>query len=331
MTAPKAGSRRSGEFELIQRYFAPLTGKGAFGLMDDAALVLPKPGKALVVTQDAIAAGVHFFADDPAETIAAKALRVNLSDLAAKGARPVGFSLALGLPPDWREPWLAAFAKGLAADCRRYDIELTGGDTFLAPSGPVISICAFGEIESRRYRSRLGAKPGDRLFVTGTIGDAALGLRVRRGEPQYAALAGANALLRKYLLPDPPVAFAPLIGQFASASLDISDGLVGDLEKLARASGVDFAVECARLPMSAPVRRALAIDGALEAALTGGDDYQFLFTVPARKCPAFAAALARAGLSATELAVARRGRREVKILDGRGRPMRFERTAHAHF
>ena len=323
--------RRPGEFELIEGYFAPLAGRGAFGLKDDAALMKVRPGRALVVTQDAIAAGVHFFADDPPESVAAKVLRVNLSDLAAKGAKPVSFSLALGLPPDWRVEWLAGFARALARDCRKYGVSLTGGDTFMAPAGPVISVTAFGEIDPRRYRSRLGAKPGDRLYVTGTIGDAAIGLKVRRGEAEYAALRGAARLLNAYQHPEPPVEFAPLIAEFASASMDISDGLVGDLEKLARASRADFTLAAGDVPFSQPVRGALAIPGALETALTGGDDYQFLFTVPARKCRAFEAALAKSRLRATSLTTACSGRGRVKILAGDGSAMRFDRASHAHF
>jgi thiamine-monophosphate kinase len=329
MTAPRR--KRAGEFEIIERYFAPLAGPGAFGLMDDAALVRPKPGRAIVVTQDAIAAGVHFFADDPAASVAAKALRVNLSDLAAKGAKPVSFSLALGLPPDWREDWLAQFARQLGADCRKYCINLNGGDTFLAPAGPVISVTAFGEIAAKRYRSRLGAKPGDRLFVTGTIGDGALGLRVRRGEAEYDALRGAKRLLKAYQYPEPPVEFAPLVAEFASAAMDISDGLAGDLAKLAAASKVDFEVEAARVPLSAAAREALTIDGALEAALTGGDDYQILLTVAPRKLAAFLKKLAKSGFSATEIATARRGKGLVNFLDAQGRPMRFGQLSHQHF
>jgi len=331
VTERKRAGRRPGEFELIERYFAPLSGPGAFGLKDDAALLKVRPGRAIVVTQDAIAAGIHFFADDPPASIAAKALRVNLSDLAAKGATPVSFSLALGLPPDWQVKWLTEFARQLASDCRKYAVALTGGDTFLAPAGPVISVTAFGEIAANRYRSRLGAKPGDRLFVTGTIGDAALGLRVRRGVPEYSKLRGAKRLLKAYRYPEPPVEFAPLIGEFASAAMDISDGFVGDLGKLAAASRVDFTVAAADVPLSKAVREALPIAGALEAALTGGDDYQFLITVPSRKCAAFTSAVAGAGLAASELATAVAGAGRAIILAAQGRAMRFGQLSHEHF
>ncbi len=170
---------RTGEFEIIARHFAPLASDGSFGLLDDAALLTVAPGKSLVIAQGAIAAGVHFFPDDSAGTIASKALRVSLSDLAAKGATPIGFSLALGLPDGWTESWVAEFARELGKDCRDYSVKLAGGNTFRSPGGAMVSITAWGEIDPRDYKSRLGAAAGDRLYVTGTLGDAALGRKVR--------------------------------------------------------------------------------------------------------------------------------------------------------
>jgi len=326
-----AEAPRPGEFELISRYFAPLSGEGSFGLLDDAALVAVSAGKALALTQDALAAGVHFFADDPPDLIARKALRVNLSDLAAKGARPVGFSLALGLADDWDEAWIAAFARGLGQDCRAYGVALTGGDTFRSPERAVVSITAWGEVDPARYASRLGAGDGDRLFVTGTIGDGAMGLKARRGELSGLERATVEALTRSYLLPEPPVAFAPVIAEFATASMDISDGLAGDLAKLAAASGVDFDVPSAAVPLSAEVREALAMPGMLEAALTGGDDYQILFTAPEAKVAQLLEKAQKAAVRVTELARARAGSGKVTFADGGGVPMRFRNLSFAHF
>lgn len=322
---------RPGEFELIERYFAPLSAQGSFNLIDDAALLEITPGKKLVLTQDGIAEGVHFLHGDPPHLIAAKALRVNLSDLAAKGAVPKGFSLALGLHPDWNENWVADFAEGLRQDCTRHDLSLTGGDTFTSPGGTVISITAFGEISPGQYASRLEAKPGERLYVTGTIGDAALGLKVRREEPDYVGLKDASTLLDSYLSPDPPVAFAPVIAEFASASLDISDGFAGDLAKLAKASCVSMKVDLAAIPFSPQVRSALEIDGALETALTGGDDFQILFTVPSERADAMEAEAENIGVKVSLLSDVAHGDGEVTINGLDSKPLSFTSLSWRHF
>jgi thiamine-monophosphate kinase len=326
-----AAPQRPGEFELIARHFAPLAASGAFGLRDDAALLDAPGASGLVMTQDALAAGVHFFPDDPPGLVARKALRVNLSDLAAKGAKPRWFSLALGLAAGWSEDWVAEFAAGLAQDMRQYGVELTGGDTFSSPERMVVSIAAIGAIPRAAYRSRLAARPGDTLFVTGTLGDAALGLLVRRGEPAFAGLPGADRLRQSYLLPDPPVRFAPLIAGFAAASMDISDGFAGDLAKLAAASGVDFDVPVTAIPFSSAVREALAVEGALEIALTGGDDYQFLFTVPERRLEAFREAAAATDTPVSQLAVARAGEGRIRVIGEQGEELVFAKSSYAHF
>jgi thiamine-monophosphate kinase len=323
---------RPGEFELIARYFAPLAGEGAFNLMDDAALVTVTPGKALAMTQDAVMAGVHFFPDDPPQTIAMKALRVNLSDLAAKGATPKAFSLALGLHPDWTEAWVAEFASGLAGDCAAYGISLCGGDTFLAPGGPVISITAWGEVEASHYRSRLGAKPGDMLFVTGTIGDAALGLMVAHNDKRLMDLEGAAILHSLYLAPRPPVSFAPVIASHASASMDISDGFIGDLEKMARASNVDFEVSALKVPLSAQVRGAVdQVPELIGTVLTGGDDYQCLFTVPQAQMEDFQAAVASQEVQVTEVGIAKPGSGKVSVAGLSGKEFGSGKNSYSHF
>lgn len=331
MSGARTKAERPGEFELIERYLAPLAAEGAFGFKDDAALLSVTPGKRLVVTQDALAVGVHFFADDPPDLIARKALRVNLSDLGAKGALPVAFSLALGLAPDWREEWVAAFARGLGEDCARYRVALTGGDTFASPGGTVISITAWGEIDADRYRARAGAGAGDRLFVTGTIGDGAVGLLARRGSLGAVPAAALSALRLRYLLPDPPVAMAPLIGEFATAAMDVSDGLVGDAAKLAAASGVDFDFAAADVPFSAEVAALADRPGIIETALTGGDDYQFLFTVAQSRVAQFLQKAQGTATPVTPLAVARHGEGRVTVRDAAGAPMRFGRAAWDHF
>ncbi|MFY9656716.1 MAG: thiamine-phosphate kinase [Methylocystis sp.] len=268
--------QRFTEDELIEKLFAPLAGPAGLGLGDDVAL-LPAGGES-VATVDALVAGVHFFAKDPPGAIAKKALRVNLSDLAAKGAEPLGFLLALALPEDWTNDWLMAFAQGLGEDAERFSCPLLGGDTVKTPGPLTISITALGRVEGS-FIARAGAKVGDGVFVSGTIGDAALGLRLRE-DPAFAArlsAASRDFLLDRYLLPRPRLELAPLLREFASAAMDVSDGLLGDLAKLTRASKVSAQVALADIPLSEAAREALALDPALrETLLTGGDDYEIL-------------------------------------------------------
>lgn len=327
-----ADSDRPGEFSLIERYFAPFADADAFGLRDDAALLTPT-GNDMAITQDALAAGVHFLADDPPALIAKKALRVNLSDLAAKGAVPRAISLALGLGEAWTQEWVAGFAGGLREDCEYFGVTLTGGDTFRAPGGLVVAITAIGEITEGAYRSRLEARPGDLLFVTGNIGDAALGLKVHLDGDAMPELDAAHraALQRAYMLPDPPVGFARAIARYASAAIDISDGFVGDLEKLARASGFDTSVDLAAIPFSQPGHAAHAIDGMLQTALIGGDDYQILFTAGEENLSAIEQAAASTGVQVTNLGKISAGQGKVTIRNQDGEPMRFSATSWDHF
>ncbi len=325
---------RPGEFELIARYFAPLAGDGSFGLTDDAALLDIPAGKKLVITQDALAAGVHFFADDLPRLIAKKALRVNLSDLAAKGAKPLAYSLALGLPEDWRESWIKAFARGLGEDQAGFDIFLTGGDTYRSPGGTTISITAIGLIDENQYVSRTGARPGDEIFVTGTIGDAALGLKQILGEIDSRLLGKhEKAYLReRYQLPQPATVLASIIGEYASASMDISDGLIGDLEKLCGASNVGAKIERARVPLSAPVQKIIqALPQHLETALTGGDDYELLFSVPPQKIEDFHNAIQLLPITISRIGVVEDMQKGVCVVDESGNHLNFENTSFRHF
>lgn len=268
---------RYSEDELIEILFAPLAGPEALGLRDDAAL-LPPLAEPLAVTADMLVAGVHFFPDDPPSLIAKKALRVNLSDLAAKAATPCGFLLSIALPTDWNNDWLTAFARGLGEDAGAFRVPLLGGDTS-ATSGPLtIAITALGV--APRFVPRDGARPGDGVYVSGTIGDAALGLLLRR-DPASGGRLGAehrDALLARYLLPQPRLDLVDLLRAEATAAMDVSDGLAGDLLKLTRASGVSARVEIGRVPHSAAGRTMIANNPELrEIALTGGDDYEILF------------------------------------------------------
>jgi len=271
-------SGRYSEDELIATLFAPLAGAAALGLKDDAAL-LPPQESPLAITADMLVAGVHFFPNDPPALIARKALRVNLSDLAAKAATPCGFLLSLALPPDWTNDWLESFAQGLGDDARAFHAPLLGGDTTATPGPLTIAITAIGA--APRFVARAGARPGDGVYVSGAIGDAALGLGLRQDPASGASLSTVerDALLNRYLLPTPRLDLVDLLRGEATAAMDISDGLAGDLVKLTRASGVSARIEIAHIPLSA-AGRALIVSAPplLEIALTGGDDYEILFT-----------------------------------------------------
>lgn len=265
------------EFDIIARYFAPLAGEGAFGLTDDVALLPRRAGHELVVTTDAIVEGVDFFGFDPPDTIARKALRVNLSDLAAKGAEPVHYLLNLSLPHSVTPDWLAAFAGGLAQDQKLYGITLLGGDTG-ATDGPLsLSITAFGFVPDGKMIRRGGARVGDHVYVTGTVGDSGGGLAIFRREAHNLSDAERDALIARYRVPEPPVPFAPVLRNIAHASVDVSDGLIADLGHIASASGVRIVVEGELVPLSAPLR-ALWGAGAVPRAVSAGDDYQIAFT-----------------------------------------------------
>ena len=293
-----AKNNTNAEDDLIARHFAPLAGAGGLGLRDDAALLAIPEGYELVVTKDMLVAGVHFIADDPPESIARKALRVNLSDLAAKGAEPHGFLLGLGLPKSLMqntatlEPWLGAFASALGDDIKTYACELLGGDTVSSPAYLALSISAFGFVPKGGMVSRTTAKPGDAIFVTGTIGDAALGLQIRLkpDAPWVSRIGNAHKahLLDRYLHPQPRNILARTLRQFAHAGMDISDGLVGDCAKMMRVSGVGADILLDDVPLSDAARAAIMADPSLaDIAFTGGDDYEILCAVPDGKSPGF--------------------------------------------
>jgi thiamine-monophosphate kinase len=325
-------SPRLGEDDLIARYFAPLAGPAGLGLRDDAALMRSPPGQDLVLTADALVAGVHFFADDPPGGIARKALRVNLSDLAAKGARPLGFLLTLALPGDWREEWLKAFADGLAGDASAFDCLLIGGDTVATPGPLTLSVTAVGSVPSGRMARRAGVKPGDRLYVTGTIGDAAIGLRLRQGGGPGIPPADRAFLIERYLTPAPRSALAGAMAAHANGGMDVSDGFVGDLTKMLAVSGVTARVELARLPLSPAARAAIAADpGLFEVAATGGDDYELLASAALASAPAFEAEAAAAGVPLTFIGEAVEGRGAPVFVGLDGNPVVFARGAYSHF
>lgn len=325
----------SAEERLIARYFRPLaTAPGAFGLSDDAACVTPPAGCDLVVTTDGVIEGVHFFAGDPPGDVARKVLRMNLSDLAAKGAAPLGFVMAVALPGTVDERWVAGFAAGLGEDAAHYDCPLFGGDTDRTPGPLAISITAFGSVPHGAMVRRSTARPGDRVVVTGTIGDAALGVLLRRdaglAERLHLAPAAAAHLAGRYLLPQPRNALAEAVRRLASAAMDVSDGLAGDLAKLCRASAVAAQVDARKVPLSDAARAAIAADPALlETALTGGDDYELVVTLAPEKLAALRTAAAAAGVAVTEIGSIGAGQGVQFRSDGT--TLAFTRSGYSHF
>jgi thiamine-monophosphate kinase len=333
MTEPHTEST---EDRLIAKYFKPLaTDPGAFGLVDDAAAVTPPPGSDLVLKTDAIIGGIHFFTDDPADAVAQKALRVNISDLAAKGAKPLGCLLSLGMPAGIPETWLAAFADGLGVDIARFGCPLFGGDTVKTPDAIMVSVAVIGTVPTGRMVRRAGAKPGDRIFVTGSIGDAALGLRLRKDPTARARWGLTNAendfLAQRYLIPEPRIALAQALREFASAAMDVSDGLAGDLHKLCRASGVSAEIDTASVPLSAAAQKALGTEAMLiDPILTNGDDYEVLATVSPGNFEGFRAAANLAGVAVSDIGVITTGDDAPRFVQD-GRLLNFARRSFSHF
>jgi thiamine-monophosphate kinase len=329
---------RPSEDELIVTYFAPLAGPGAFGLRDDAAILVQRPGQDIVVTNDVLIAGVHFFASDPPGAIARKALRVNLSDLAAKGAEPCGFLLGLALPGGWTATWLAGFVQGLGEDAAAYQCPLLGGDTVKSPGPLAISITAFGAVPEQKIVLREGVAAGDLLYVSGTIGDAALGLQLRAGAAQDThwtrtlSQADAAYLAWRYLLPQPRLCLRETLHAYAHAAMDISDGLAGDLAKILHLAGMTAEVMAVDVPLSKAAQKLVRhTPSLLERICTGGDDYELLCAVPPSQSAAFEASAHAAGIMVCPIGMATPGDAPPMFKDREGRNLVFGQPSFQHF
>ena len=321
------------EFALIARHFAPLarTHPGSLGLLDDAALLDIEAGQRLVVTSDMALEGVHFGADDPPELIGRKVLRYNLSDLAAMGAAPLAYVLSLAKPEARSSEWVGALATGLGRDQEEFGIALVGGDMTLSPGPAVLSITALGQVPADGGLLRSGAQPGDAVVVSGTIGDAALGLLVKQGGISEPAASDVEYLVGRYRLPEPRVRLGQALGGIASAAIDVSDGLVADLGHIADASGVGATIDAERVPLSPAAQRALARDGRLLAkVITGGDDYELLFSVPGDRIGQIEALGPDIGVAVTRIGSIVEGS-GVQMIGEDGRPLAFERQGYRHF
>jgi thiamine-monophosphate kinase len=327
------GDRIADETDLIQTYLAPLTkgAPGAFGLRDDAALLTPDPGTDLVVTSDPIICGVHFFPTDAPADLAWKALAVNASDIAAKGAEPLGYMLTLAFPEPPEREWVHAFSEGLRSAQKSFGCRLIGGDTDLTPGPLTIGVTLIGTVPRGKFVTRQGAAKADHVFVTGTIGDSAIGLAIHRELPSLARLCVEDRafLLGRYLRPQPRLRLAETLRAHASAALDISDGLIKDLSRLAGSLG--FTLEFPRLPLSQATARALALEPALShAILSGGDDYELLVAVPPAAIVGFRQGAEAAGIPVTDLGPLEQAG-PLRILDEGGAPLEVQRPGYDHF
>lgn len=321
------------EFELIARYLAPLARAepGAFGLLDDAAILDIAPGQRLVVTADALIEGVHFFPDDPPETIGRKLLRVNLSDLAAMGAVPIAYLLTMALRERGAADWVEAFARGLGVDQKTFCVTLVGGDT-TATSGPItLSATALGHVPPGGGLRRSGARAGERVFVSGTIGDAALGLKVLTDKLPGLGKDDRAYLEQRFRLPEPRLALGQRLQGLASAAIDVSDGLAGDLGHICVASSVGAVLEVARVPMSVAARHAVESDPRLlQAVIAGGDDYELLFTAPADRIGEIEAAASESSVPVTQIGVVEAGL-GVTLIGHDGIPIELKSHGYRHF
>ena len=320
-----------GEFERIRRFFAPLAGPGGLGLLDDAAIVDCREGPRLVVTADAIVAGVHYLPDDPPDLVARKLLRVNLSDLAAMGARPLYYLLTTALPAALGSDWLAEFTRGLAEDQRRFGIDLLGGDS-VATTGPaVLSLTAIGEVAAGMEVRRNDARAGDLVWVSGTIGDAFLGLALLGGAYPQLAPEYRAGLIARFQMPDPRLGLGCRLAGIAHAMIDISDGLIADLGHICETSRVGAVAELASLPLSPAARIIVDREPGVRTKLaTGGDDYELLFTAPAGSTKAIDDLSSVLGLPITRIGRIEPGE-GVRLVDAEGRTIPVGESGYRHF
>lgn len=337
MARKQDSTRIEGEDELVGTFLAPLAAgfPGALGLKDDCAVLAPSPGWELILKTDPVVAGVHFFADDDPADIAWKALAVNVSDLAAKGATPRIYLMALSLPDAPKRDWMARFAEGLAVAQRAFGMHLAGGDTDRTPGHFSIAMTVIGEVPAGKMVRRAAAQAGDALYVSGTLGDSALGLALKQ-DAGLATRLGLTAdeaahAIGSYLRPIPRVALAEALRTHARAAMDLSDGLMKDLGRMCRASGVGARVMAGDLPLSPAMRRAINAEPArIMDAMAAGDDYEILTAVPPAASADFEVAAQKAGVPVRRIGEIT-SQREVFVLDAQGVPIEPGRSGWDHF
>jgi thiamine-monophosphate kinase len=313
------------EFALIARHFRPLAGPGALDLLDDAAVLAPPPGRDLVVAADAMVAGIHFLADDPPDLVGRKLLRTNLSDLAAMAAAPLGYLMTISVPRATPDAWFAAFAAGLAQDQAEFGLSLLGGDT-TSTTGPIsLSLTILGTVAPGRAVRRVGAAAGHGLWVSGSIGDGALGLLALTGQIDDPG----GTLADRFRLPRPRLGLGAGLYGVAAAAMDVSDGLVQDVGHLCRAGGLAAEIEAAAVPLSAAARAAGPEH--LARCLTGGDDYELVMAVAPEREAALLAVAARAGVAVTRIGRFLAGPPQVAVRGADGALMTFASGGWSHF
>ncbi|MDE3060094.1 MAG: thiamine-phosphate kinase [Pseudomonadota bacterium] len=320
------------EFDLIARYFRPLAKNfpGSLNLTDDAAVMAVPAGHELVVTKDAISQGVHFIGDEDPALIARKLLRVNLSDMAAMGAVPLCYFLALLLPSFVDEGWIKRFTEGLREDQATFGIDLAGGDTSATQGTLSLSATVLGVVPTDKALRRSGARAGDDIYVSGTLGDSALGLALLQNKLD-SCLRGNDELKHRYFIPQPRLALGQKLIGIASACMDISDGLVQDLGHICEASSVGAVIHRETLPLSQAAAQCIWHDEKLwDAVLGGGDDYELLFTAAPEKHGAIGRLASELSLSLTK--IGNMGdKRGVQVLDGQGHPLKIKYGGFRHF
>lgn len=321
------------ETEIVQIFLAPLAAgmPGAFGLGDDAAVLSHPPGTDLVVSNDPVIAGVHFFPDDEARDIAWKALAVNVSDLVAKGAKPIAYTMALAFPEVPSKSWMTGFARGLDTAQRAFGCGLIGGDTDVTPGPLSIGITAFGLVEHNKIILRRGAVAGDHVFVTGTIGDSALGLLLQGGSQKMTVSeSDKDFLMSRYLRPIPRVEFIDTLRLYARSALDVSDGLVKDLARLVGENGLVLRVN--DVPLSFAASAVLGADpSVLRLVLTGGCDYEVLFAVPPGNVAMMRKSAAEAKINVAELGILSSTTRGLSVVDAAGAEVLLPQSGYDHF
>ena len=324
---------RLSEFELIDTLLKPLAvnAPGEFALSDDAAVLPESPaGAALVMTKDALAIGIHMLVDDPPGDMARKALRVNLSDLASMGAKPIGFFMALCIGRDTDEVFLKEFISGLAEDVEEFSIPLMGGD-IIRQDGPfIVTITAVGSVKKEDVLRRSLAKPGDSLWVSGTVGDGALGLLAARGELPSLSAAHQDFLSNRYHVPQPRIETGLSLAGLVRACIDVSDGLVADVGHMCKASGVGCRIEQSAIPLSPAATELLQSDvDVWSTILTGGDDYELAFAVPAERESQITDLMRSGPIRLTRIGLFQSGV-DANVVDANGVGVQFETLGFQH-
>lgn len=320
------------EFARIRRYFGPLVQlPGAFNLLDDAAALKVSQGQELIVTNDSVLAGVHYRGDESGARVAQKLVRRNLSDLAAMGADPLTYNLSFAVPRETTDDWIESFAQGLMHDQKEFKWSLIGGDSLAVPQFAILGMTAFGVVPEGKAILRSGAKVGDDIYCSGTIGDGFLGLRISRGEFPQLMSSARNFLIDRYELPQPRLKLGQNLRSIATAAVDISDGLVADLAHICRASKVGAIIESQLVPMSLPATEILSQQpGLFREVLSGGDDYELIFTAPLSMRDQITRLSKDIDLPLTRIGKIAAGS-AIRILDPKGQELSLAYKGYSHF